>query len=296
MTTPAPRRPTQPLHTDQPLVTHRFLAGGVAVIVLGAIAAIYFALGLLFWQGQWQLIFHPSREVTRTPRSLGLAYTDVRFDAGETGHPRLNGWWVPGGPAQGSRRVVLFLHAARGSISDALPEILALHATGADLFAFDPRGFGSSDWAKPSEQHWNQDAGAALRWLEGIRHVAPQDVVVIGEGLGATVAANLVPAHPRLERLAMIDPQPPTLGLLEAPRWTHVLPVRLLERDRFDPSEALRSTAVRKLILLTPGATSPAYLQNPVPPTNEVRGPLDSPSAQAALAALLGPSPPPAAH
>jgi uncharacterized protein len=262
-------------------------------MVLASLVAIYFAIGLLFWQGQWQLIFHPSHIVASTPASEGMPFDEVRFDATETGQTRLTGWWVP--PATGvskERPTILYLHDARGSLSDALPDIRALHALGNDLFAFDPRGFGKSEWAKPSEARWNQDADAALDYLASIRHIGPSQVIVVGRGLGGTIAANLTIKHPEIKRLVMIDPQPPTLGLLKGPRWTHMLPVRLLARDRFDPSAALSSGSVDKLFVVASNATTPAYVASAAPPATAVHGAaLDTPATAAAVQHFMAQNP-----
>src|SRR6185312_14418905 len=75
---PAPSRPTARLHFDDPLrpknplVARRWILGGIGVMMVASLVAIYFAIGLLFWQGQWQLIFHPSHIVTKTPASEGV--------------------------------------------------------------------------------------------------------------------------------------------------------------------------------------------------------------------------------
>src|ERR1700757_4286881 len=160
---PAPPRPVHPAHLDDPLrprnplVARRWILGGIGFALLASLAAIYFAIGLLFWQGQWQLIFHPSHIVASTPSSEGMPFDEVRFDATETGQTRLTGWGVPAGAGVSEKGPnILYLHDARGSLSDALPDIRALHALGSEVFAFDPRGFGKSEWAKPSEAHWNQ--------------------------------------------------------------------------------------------------------------------------------------------
>ena len=269
---PKGARPIPPPHWDDPLrprnplVSRGWLLGGVGLIILASFAALYFAIGLLFWQGQWQLIFHPSHVVARTPASAGIAYDEVRFDAGETGQTQLTGWWIAAASGSPTRPAILYLHEARGSLSDALPDLLALHALGNDVFAFDPRGFGKSQWAKPSEHHWNQDAEAALYYLASVRHIGPSHLIVIGRGLGATVAANLTLRRPDIQSLVMIDPQPPTLGLLRAPRWTHILPIRVLARDRFNPAKALASPSVSKLFLLSPNAPLPAYIKTAAPP------------------------------
>ena len=270
---PAPIRPTpspyfdDPLLPRNPLVSHRWIFAGIGMMVVASLVAVYFAIALLFWQGQWQLIFHPSHAVSQTPASHGVPFEDVRFDATETGHTRLNGWWIPADSSLPPHHAaVLYLHDARGSLTDALPDILAVHSLGADVFAFDPRGFGKSEWAKPSERHWDEDADAALYYLASVRHIGPSQLIVIGRGLGGTVAANLTMKHPEIRSLVMIDPQPPTLGLLEAPRWTSLLPVRLLARDRFDPEPALSSRPLNKLFLLPPNAASPSYIPKAAPP------------------------------
>lgn len=260
-----------PLRPRNPLVAHRWILGAIGVMVVASLAAIYFAIALLFWQGQWQLIFHPSHIVAITPARDGVPFDEVRFDTTETGQTQLTGWWIPAaGGAIGKPATILYLHDARGSLSDALPDILSLHALGNDVFAFDPRGFGKSAWAKPSENHWDQDADAALYYLASMRHIGPSHLVVIGRGLGGATAANLTAKHPEITSLVMIDPQPPTLGLLEAPRWTHMLPVRLLARDHFNPSEALRSRSVVKLFLLPANAPAPAYVAKAAPPSTLV--------------------------
>jgi len=276
---PAPARPTPPPHFDDPLrprnplVAHRWILGSIGLMVVASLAAVYFALGLLFWQGQWQLIFHPSHVVSKTPASDGVPFEDVRFDSTETGRTQLHGWWIPADSSLPRKRAaILYLHDARGSLSDALPDILALHALGHDLFAFDPRGFGKSEWAKPSEGHWNQDSDAALYYLASVRHIGPRHLIVVGRGLGGTVAANLTIKHPEIQSLVMIDPQPPTLGLLQAPRWTHILPVHILARDRFNPATALRSTSLDKLFLLPADATAPGYATKAAPPAAIVHG------------------------
>jgi pimeloyl-ACP methyl ester carboxylesterase len=269
---PAPARPTpphfdDPLRPHNPLVAHRWILAGIGLMIVASVAAVYFALGLLFWQGQWQLIFHPSHVVASTPASQNLPFEDVRFDATEAGHTRLDGWWVPANSSLPPQQTaILYLHDARGSLSDALPDILALHALGQNVFAFDPRGFGKSEWAKPSERHWHQDADAALYYLASVRHIGPRHLIVVGRGLGGTVGANLTLQHPELQQLVMIDPQSPTLGLLEAPPWTHILPVRLLARDRFNPTAALSSRLLDKLFLLSSNTPVPGYIAEAAPP------------------------------
>jgi uncharacterized protein len=292
---PAHVRPTPPADFDDPLrprnplVTRRWLLGGVGIMVLASLAAIYFAIALLFWQGQWQLIFHPSHVVANTPAAHGISFEDVRFDATETGQTRLNGWWIPADPKlPHPPAAILYLHEARGSLSDALPDLAALHALGYDVFAFDPRAFGKSRWVRPSEHTWMQDAEAALYYLASVRHIGPSHLVLVGRGLGGAIGAGLTIPHPEIESLVMIDPQPPTLHLLEGPRWTHILPVRLLANDHFDPKRAMNSSVLDKLFLLPANGKAPAYVAKAAPPAASVHSTaLDSPEATSALRQFL---------
>jgi uncharacterized protein len=291
----APARPTPPANFDDPLrprnplVTRRWLLGGIGIMVLVSLAAIYFAIALLFWQGQWQLIFHPSHVVASTPAAGGIPFEDVRFDATETGQTRLNGWWIPADPHLPHQpAAILYLHEARGSLSDALPDLVALHALGYDVFGFDPRGFGKSQWVRPSEHRWIQDSEAALYYLASVRHIGPSHLIVAGRGLGGTIGAGLTARRPELSSLIMIDPQPPTLHLLEAPRWTHILPLRLLAHDHFDPRRALSSGSLDKLFLLPSNVTAPTYVTKATPPATTVHSTaLNSAEATSALRQFL---------
>src|SRR5579862_7569638 len=100
-------------------VSGRWLLGALAVAVAGAFLCGWGALCLLFWQGSWQLLYHPAATVTRTPASAGLAFDLIGFAATDEGMTRLNGWWVPASPgARFSRYTVLYLHSQDGNIGD----------------------------------------------------------------------------------------------------------------------------------------------------------------------------------
>ena len=76
------------------------MLGAVAAIVLLAAVCVYITFCLLFWQGQWQLVFKPSRAISSTPASAGLKFDEISFDSTETGILQLNGWWIPADPTQ----------------------------------------------------------------------------------------------------------------------------------------------------------------------------------------------------
>ena len=239
-----------PLRPQQPLVSGKWLLGALAItIALGAVCA-YATLCLLFYQGSWQLIFHPSRTISTTPASLNIPYEEIKFDSAETGKPQLAGWWIPAGDtARYPSLTILFLHDGHGSLSDTVSQLQALHALGINIFAFDYRGFGQSADEHPSEASMNQDADAALAYLTGTRHLPAHSVIVYGTGIGGAIAASTASRHTEVAALILENISPPAATLFAADGRSKILPVRLLTSDRFDPAETLKSLSTPKLFL-----------------------------------------------
>jgi len=224
-----------PLAQQQPLVGGAWLIWALLAVVGCAFVLSYLTLCLLFYQGQWQVVFHPSRTVATTPASVGVKYDDIRFDYTGTGISRLDGWWMPAEPnAPHADLTLLFLRDGRGSLSDDVQQLKTLHSLGVNLFAFDYRGFGNSANDHPSEQRVYEDADAAWNYLTGIRHLDPKSIVLYGKGLGATVAAETAVRHRESPALILENPAPPALSLIEADSRTHLIPIRWLFRDRFE--------------------------------------------------------------
>jgi uncharacterized protein len=240
-----------PLKPQQPLVSGKWLLSAIGIVLALAAICAYAALCLLFYQGSWQLIFHPSHVVNTTPASMGIAYDEVRFDYTETGKPQLNGWWIPAGAdANYPANTILLLRDGRGSLSDSVQQIQALHALGINVFAFDYRGFGKSESVHPSEEKMNQDADATLEYLtSGTRHLPAKSIILYGTGLGASVAASTAARHREITAAIMENASPDAFALLAADSRTKLLPVHLLTADRFDASESLAGLAINKLFL-----------------------------------------------
>jgi len=245
-----------PLRQQQPLVSHRWLFRALAISIAVAAVCAWLTMCLLFWQGGWQLIFHPSSTVAANPLSVGLPFEDVRFFGTETGQPQLNGWWIPAAPdARYSRNTILYLHGATGSLSNTLLDLQTLHALGINVFAIDYRGYGKSLFLRPNEQTVSEDANAALFYLANTRTLNPASIVLYGQGLGATVAATTAVRHPQTPALILENPAPTALEQVSADRRTSLLPVRLLFSDRFDLAPKLQSLQTPKLLIERP--TSP---------------------------------------
>jgi pimeloyl-ACP methyl ester carboxylesterase len=228
-----------PLAQQQPLVSGTWLIRALLAVIGCAFVFAYLTLCLLFYQGQWQIVFHPSRTVATTPASIGIKYDDIRFDYTGTGVSQLDGWWIPAEPNSphappNSGLTLLFLRDGRGSLSDDVQQLKTLHSLGVSVFAFDYRGFGNSANDHPSEQRVYEDADAAWAYLTDIRHLDPKSIVLYGAGLGATIAAETAVRHRDSSALILENPAPPALSLIEADSRTHLIPIRWLFRDRFE--------------------------------------------------------------
>ncbi|HTW49086.1 MAG TPA: alpha/beta fold hydrolase [Acidobacteriaceae bacterium] len=223
------------------MVSGRWLLAAFVLSLAAALVCGYLTLCLLFWQGQWQLLYHPSRTITATPASDGLSFDDIRFDVTDTGQPQLDGWWIPA-PAGSAYAdaTVLYLHGASGSLSDTVPELARLHALGISVFAIDYRGFGRSAGAHPTERMSTADAQAAWKYLTDTRGIPARSLVVYGDGVGATFAAHLAaefaPAGVILE-----DPNLPARQILLGDARARIVPLILLQNETLDPTADLKS-------------------------------------------------------
>lgn len=233
------------------MVSGRWLLGAFAAVLALAAVCAYATLGLLFYQGQWQLILHPVRTITAVPQAK---FSEIHFDYTETGVARLDGWWIPADPgARWSSDAVLYLHGGTGSLSNAVKDLDALHPFGINVFAFDYRGYGKSGGPHPEEARMNTDADAAWSYLTATRHLDPKTIVVYGTGVGASVAAELAARHAP-GGLILDDPSETARKMTGADARAKILPMWLLLDERFDPAQTLRTLAVPKLFLDRDGA------------------------------------------
>jgi hypothetical protein len=193
---PQPKPVPRPARTNAatPTISGRWLLSAIAIVVPLAAFCAWAVLCLLFWQGSWQLLYHPTSAITRTPASVGLAFDPVGFAPTDTGAPQLQGWWISAAPS--ARNTVLYLHGQNGNLADTLDDLASLHAAGVNVLAFDYRGYGQSQFAHPSEARWRQDSEWALQYLTATRHVDPRTIVLDGRALGANLALEVAAAHP----------------------------------------------------------------------------------------------------
>jgi fermentation-respiration switch protein FrsA (DUF1100 family) len=211
------------------------------ITIILAVAAFYALLVLLLFVMQSRLIYHPEigRDVTTTPRAIGLAYEDVWLDAGDG--VRLHGWFVGRTDPKG---VALILHGNAGSIALRLDWLRMFHDLGYAVFIVDYRGYGRSN-GTPSEQGTYDDARLAWEHLTQARGFGARDIVLLGESLGGPIAAHLAAREsPRALILHSTFTSVPDV----AAQLYRFLPVRWISRLDYDTRAHLRK--VRSPVLI----------------------------------------------
>ena len=227
-----------------PDVPVRWLVKALVMTLAGILVLIWLALCLLYWQGSWQLLYHPVGAMTRTPATVGLGYEPVQFAPDQAGAPQLAGWWVP---VEGARFTVLYLHGADGNLGGTVDSLAALHRAGLAVFAIDYQGYGQSRAARPSEAGWLEDAGRAVAYLTQTRHVEPGRLIVFGEGLGANLAEELAAQQASLAGVVLDQPAAEGAGPIFADPRSRMVPARWLVKDRWDLTGAAGGLAVPSL-------------------------------------------------
>ncbi|MGB6973382.1 MAG: alpha/beta hydrolase [Terracidiphilus sp.] len=262
---PAGTVPT-PATAQPPTVSPLWLLTTVGSVVVGSFIFAWIALCFVFWQGSWQLLYHPASRLTRTPVAVGLDFSPAGLATTEAGVPRLSGWWIPAAPgAPFAQYTVLYLHGATGNLSNTVDDLQRLHAAGLTILAIDYRGYGKSKFVHPSQVRWLQDANWALQYLTGTRHVAPKSILLVGQGLGANLALELAAGHPDLAGVVAEEPVPdPASTIFHDPR-AHLVPAHWLVSDRWDLSASAARIRTPALWFVAQGSVSNVQPGNPSP-------------------------------
>ena len=245
-----PAKPITPQPAPPDVVSPIWLIRAIALTIVAALLCGYLTLCLLFYQGQWQLVLHPTRTSSSPASITGIPYELIRFNPDESATPQLTGWWIPAAP--GSRYApitILFLPDGNGSLVNSIPTLASLHNLGLNVFAFDYRGYGQSATARPSQQSMTQDADSAWQYLTTSRNLAAHRIVPYGTGVGASLATRLAANHETIPALILDTPRADLLDVaIRDPRAT-LLPVRLLFHERFPLAEPLSTLRTPKLLL-----------------------------------------------
>lgn len=118
---------------------------------------------------------------------------------------------------------LLYIHGNAEDLGHIRPLLDQLHSWGFSVFAYDYRGYGTSD-GKPGERRAYQDADAAYTYLIQQLNIPPEKIIVYGRSVGGGSATELATRYP-------------TTGLILESTFTSafrvVVPFPLLPFDKF---------------------------------------------------------------
>ena len=213
------------------------------ILIVTLAAAGFFALR----QYEAAVTFHPVRYIEGPGWKLPSGAEDVWIST--AGGQHLHGWFVKA--QQTVQETIIYFHGNSGNITNVGWIGSAFASRGFDVLLIDYRGYGRSEGDATDESAINADAEAAYDYLVKERGVNPAHLVLIGQSLGTTVAADL--ASRRACRALVLESGPSSASdmarvmLPWAPRW-----LSTLARNRFESARKLAS--VHCPVLITHGS------------------------------------------
>lgn len=145
---------------------------------------VYLGLLLIAWFFPDKVIFQPQPSSYKN----GSEVIKIKTQNGETISAKFYE-----NPA--AEYTILFSHGNAEDIGDVEPIILYLRDSGFAVFAYDYRGYGTSE-GTPSEKKAYEDIDAAYRYLTGELKIPPARVILHGRSLGGGVAVDLASREP----------------------------------------------------------------------------------------------------
>ncbi len=154
------------------------------------------------------------------------AIEEVSFPAADGN--TIHAWYRPQAE---SKDVFLICHGNAGNLSMRGQGMLAFHQVlKCNVLIFDYPGYGKST-GRPSEAGCYASADAAIKWLNEVKGIPPERVILFGDSLGGGIAIDAALRHPVR---ALILSKPFTSAPATAKRTFFWLPVNWLMRNRFD--------------------------------------------------------------
>lgn len=198
-------------------------------IILVLVGALLAGVAMM-WSVQRRLIYQPDTSAVPAASALLDDALDVTLltDDGLELRALYVRAPVPRDP-DGCRSTVLVAPGNAGNRAGRLPLARALREAGFGVLLLDYRGYGGNP-GDPTESGLAADARAAHDFLTGAAGLAPDELIYLGESLGAAVVTRLATERPPAALLL----RSPFTDLADvAQRQVPFLPVRWLLRDRY---------------------------------------------------------------
>ncbi|MDZ7996271.1 MAG: alpha/beta hydrolase [Nostoc sp. EfeVER01] len=138
-----------------------------------------------------------------------------------------------------AKYTILYSHGNSEDLGDIKQILEKLHAWGFSVFAFDYRGYGTSQ-GKATESHAYEDINSAYNYLTQNLKIPPERIIVLGRSVGGGSAVNL----------AM---QKPVAGLIIESSFISafqvIVPFRILPFDKFPNLDKIKKVKCPILVI-----------------------------------------------
>ncbi len=98
-------------------------------------------------------------------------------------------------PNQTATYTILYIHGNAEDLGDIQPRLQHLQGLGFSVFAYDYRGYGTSQ-GSPSERNAYRDTDTAFTYLKEELEVPPEQIIAYGRSVGGGSAVDLAARHP----------------------------------------------------------------------------------------------------
>jgi abhydrolase domain-containing protein 17 len=163
----------------------RWVIGDFSLKRLGRSALIIYACVCLyaFFFADSRIFLPPPSSYSDSAEILKLTTTDG---------VKLSALYLPNPAAQ---QTILYSHGNASDLGDHRPNLTALQKAGFSVFAYDYRGYGTSE-GKPSESGSYRDIDAAYAYLTQTLRIPPQQIIAHGQSLGGAITIDLAARQP----------------------------------------------------------------------------------------------------
>jgi abhydrolase domain-containing protein 17 len=172
-------------HTKPKSFLKRWVLGDFSWQRIGRSALIIYACVCLyaFFFADSRIFLPPPSSYSNSAEILKLTTTDG---------VKLSALYLPN---PGAPHTLLYSHGNASDLGDHRPNLIALQQAGFSVFAYDYRGYGTSE-GKPSEAGSYRDIDAAYAYLTQTLRIPPQQIIAYGQSLGGAITIDLAARQP----------------------------------------------------------------------------------------------------
>lgn len=206
-------------------------------ILLGSFSWQRLILAPIFIYGCFALyIFFKVDSMIFLPQSPSYRDTDEVIKLPVTNQEEISALYFPNPDATFT---LLYIHGNAEDLGDIRPRLEQLQQSGLSVFAYDYRGYGTSD-GHPSESNAYEDAKQAYAYLTKELGVKPNRLLVQGRSLGGGSAVYLATQYP-------------VAGVILESTFTSifrvVVPIPILPFDKFTSLDRLKQVKAPVLVM-----------------------------------------------